>query len=56
MTNSGPETLKAQYAAMLRLRQDAIDRGMYDLAIVYGWSAMQHGVDFLTAAPAQANG
>lgn len=33
--------------AMILLRQDAIERGMDDLAIVYGWSAIRLGSEIL---------
>ena len=31
---------KAIYASMMVLREDAIDRGFQEAAIVYGWSAI----------------
>jgi hypothetical protein len=31
------------YAALVALRQDAVDRGLFDLALAYGWSAIARG-------------
>lgn len=32
---------------LLRLRTDAVERGMMELAIAYGWSAIQLGSEIL---------
>lgn len=32
---------------LMLLRYDALERGMADLAIVYGWSAMRIGTEML---------
>lgn len=37
--------IKQTQAAIVRLRQDAIARGMSELAIAYGWSAIRLGAE-----------
>lgn len=39
--------LKAERRTLMMLRQDAIDRGMIDLSIVYGESAIRLGFEVL---------
>jgi hypothetical protein len=41
--------MKEAYLSMLKLRADAIERGMLDLAIVYGWAAMRLGAELIHA-------
>jgi hypothetical protein len=36
---------------MKRLRADAIERGMQELAITYGWSAIRIGCEILLSYP-----
>jgi hypothetical protein len=35
------------YGLMMRLRIDAVERGMFDLATVYGYSAIRLGTETL---------
>jgi hypothetical protein len=35
--------IKDQLAMFLKLRNDALSRGLQELAIVYGWTAMRLG-------------
>ena len=35
---------------LLMLRQDALDRGMQELALAYGWSAIRIGMERLLVA------
>jgi hypothetical protein len=37
--------------SMIKLRGDAIDRGMTELAVAYGWSAIRLGGEWLAKAP-----
>ena len=38
---------KQEYETLKRLRSDALDRGMHELAIAYGWSAIRVGEEIL---------
>ena len=45
---------EATLRSLKMLRQDAIDRGMSDLAIVYGWNAIALGAEILQEKMAEA--
>jgi hypothetical protein len=53
MEQRGRELIAARYpayATMERLREDAVERGLRDLAIVYGWSAIRIGQEAVAEA------
>jgi hypothetical protein len=45
-----PEATLKHIAALDRLRKDAMDREMPDLAIVYGWSILRLGNEVIASA------
>lgn len=45
--------MEQERAAMIALRDDAMRRGMPDLAIVYSWAAIRLGIELLSARVAQ---
>jgi hypothetical protein len=41
---------KPVYATVRRLQDDAIERGLHDLAVAYGWSALRIGQEAIDEA------